>query len=92
MRMDNNMTIAKQMDIRKNIKSFFDLAAGGETLFVPRKQNKNVVVISQAEYEDLQKAKRNAEYFAMLDKSYEQFSQGKVVIKTMEELEAMEDE
>ena len=51
------MTVVKQMDIRKNIKHYFDLAFNGDTVFVPRKENKNVVVISQKEYEDLQKAK-----------------------------------
>lgn len=87
------MTIAKQMDIRSNIKAFFDLAADGETVIVPRKQNKNVVVISQAEYEELQKAKRNTEYIDMLDRSYEQIKTGKVIVKTLAELEAMaEDE
>jgi len=84
------MTVAKQMDIRTNIKSFFDLAASGETLFCPRKNNKNVYVISQQEYEELQKAKRNAEYLAMLDLSIEQIKAGKIVSKNLEELEAME--
>ena len=35
------------------------------------------------------KAARNAEYLAMLDRSDEQFHAGKVVRKTMDELEAM---
>ncbi len=83
------MTVVKQMDIRKNIKHYFDLAFNGDTVFVPRKENKNVVVISQKEYEDLQKAKRNAEYLAMLDRGYADMAQGKGVTKTMEELEAM---
>ena len=83
------MTVAKQMDIRKNIKHYFDLAFNGDTILVPRKENKNVVVISQKEYEDLQKAKRNAEYLAMLDRGYADMAQGKGITKTMEELEAM---
>ncbi len=84
------MTVAKQMDIRKNIKYYFDMAFSGDTILVPRKENKNVVVISQKEYEDLQKMKRNAEYLAMLDRSDKELKAGKVVVKTMEELEAME--
>ena len=54
------MIATKQMDIRANIKKYFDLAFNGETIIVSRKQNKNVVVISEAEYNDLQKAKKNA--------------------------------
>ena len=47
-------------------------------------------MINEAEYNSLQKAKRNAEYLAMLDKSGEELKAGKVIVKTMEELEAME--
>ena len=35
------------------------------------------------------KAVRNAEYLAMLDESERQLREGKIVIKSMEELEAM---
>ncbi len=44
-------------------------------------------MINEAEYNALQKAKRNAEYIAMLDKSDEELKAGKVVVKTIEELE-----
>lgn len=37
------------------------MAFNGDTILVPRKENKNVVVIFQNEYEELQRAKRNAE-------------------------------
>jgi len=66
------MIAAKQMDIRANIKKYFDLAFSGEPVIVSRKQNKNVVVISESEYNNLQKAKNNAEYLAHLDRSFEQ--------------------
>ena len=55
-------------------------------------ENKNVVVISEQEYNELQRAKRNAEYLAKLDRSFAQLKQGEVVIKSMEELERMADE
>ena len=60
------MLTIKQMDLRANIKKYFDLAFNGEAIIVSRKQNKNVVVISEAEYNELQKAKRNAEYLKKL--------------------------
>ena len=75
-----------------NIKKYFDLAFNGETIVVSRKENKNVVVISEQEYNELQRAKRNAEYLAKLDRSFAQLKQGEVVIKSMEELERMADE
>lgn len=54
------MIATKQMDLRANIKKYFDLAFNGETIVVSRKENKNVVVISEQEYNELQRAKRNA--------------------------------
>lgn len=86
------MTIVKQMDIRANIKKYFDIAFNGEPVIVPRKENKNVVILSGKEFKELEKTKNNAAYLAMLDKSDEQLRQGKVVVKTMEELEAIEAE
>lgn len=86
------MTVAKPMEIRANLKKYLDIAFSGDTVFIPRKNNENVYVISQAEYEELQRAKRNAEYLARLDKSFEQLEQGKIITKTLDELEAMADE
>lgn len=88
----NIMTIAKQIDIRDNIKKYFDMAFHGETIIVPRKENKNVVIVSQTEYEELQNAKRIAEYYAMLDKSFEELKRGDVIVKSLEELRGMENE
>lgn len=83
------MTIVKQMDLRSNIKKYLDLAFGGETLVVPRKENKNVVILSEREYKEMEKARNNMAYLAKLDLADEQIRQGKVIVKTMEELEAM---
>ena len=84
------MIATKQVDIRANIKKYFDLAFDGEPIIVSRKDNKNVVVISEKEYNDLQKAKRNAEYLTKIDKSMEQLRQGKTISFSIEELEEME--
>jgi len=86
------MIATKQMDIRANIKKYFDLAFNGEPVIVSRKENKNVVIISEAEYNDLQKAKRNAEYLAMIDESVRQMERGETISFTMEELMEMESE
>ena len=53
------MTIVKQMELRSNIKKYFDLAFGGEVVLVPRKENKNVVILSEQEYKELEKARNN---------------------------------
>ncbi len=56
------MIAAKQVDVRKNIKKYFDMAFNGEPVIVSRKENKNVVIISEAEYNALEKARKNAEH------------------------------
>ena len=86
------MTIAKQMDIRANIKKYFDMAFDGEPIIVPRKENRNVVIMSESEYKELDKLRRNAEYLKMLDESDRQMRESKVIVKTMAELEAMAEE
>ena len=84
------MTIVKQMDIRSNIKKYFDMAHGGEVIIVPRKNDKNVVIISEDEYKEFEKYKRNAEYLMMLEKSMQQAKEGGFVEKTIEQLESYE--
>lgn len=49
------MLIAKQIEIRNNIKAYFDTAYDGEEIIVPRKQGRNIVIISENEYIKLNK-------------------------------------
>jgi antitoxin YefM len=87
------MVITKQMNLRTHIKHYFDLAFSGEPVFVARKKNENVVVISQSDFEEyqrLQKEKNNAEYIAMLKQSMAEAEAGGFIAKTIEELEACE--
>ena len=51
-----------------------------------RPHNQNLIVISEAAYRELEKLRRNAEYLAKLERSMQQFKEGKVVVKTMDEL------
>ena len=52
--------------------------------------NQNLIVISETEYRELEKLRRNAEYLAKLERSMQQFKEGKVIVKTMDELLHME--
>lgn len=79
--------------IRNNLKNYCDKATDDyETVIITRKDEKNVVIMSLEKYNALIKAARNAEYLDMIDASMEQAKQGKVVVKTIEELEKMADE
>lgn len=56
------MLVAKQNEVRSNMKTYFDTAYNGEAVFVPRVGNRNVYIISENEYAELQKAKKNSDY------------------------------
>ena len=84
------MLAVKSMDVRDNFKSFCDKVFGGETLIVSRPKNQNVVMMSESEYNNIMKAKRNAEYLTMLDKSMAEAETGKFIMKSIEELGELE--
>lgn len=79
--------------IRENLKAYCDrVTDNNETVIVTRKGEKNVVIISLDEWNALQKAARNAEYLGKLDRAVADIKAGRVVVKTIDELEAMENE
>lgn len=64
--------------IRENLKSYCDKVTDDkETVIVTRKGEKNVVIISLDEWNELSKAAKNAEYLNMLDRSFNQLRSGK---------------
>lgn len=83
------MTAVKSIDLRDNFKNFCDKVFRGETIIISRPKNENVVLISENEYNNLQKAKHNAEYLAMLEKSFSEAKEGNIVIKNVEDLETL---
>ena len=86
------MLVVKSMDVRNNFRDFCDRVFHGETVVVSRRRNENIVMISENQYNDFLKAKKNAEYLSKLDRSFEQLRNGEVIVKSMDELERMADE
>ena len=84
------MLAVKSMDLRDNLKTLCDKVFHGETLIISRPKNENVVMLSEKKYNEMVKAKRNAEYLTMIDESIEQLHQGKTISFSFEELKAME--
>lgn len=79
--------------IRENLKSYCDRVTDDhETVIVTRKDEKNVVIISLEEWNELQRIVRNAEYLGKIDRAVAELNAKKGITKTMEELEAMADE
>ena len=84
------MLAVKSMEVRDNFKGFCDKVFNGETLIVSRPKNENIVMVSEREYNEMMKAKRNADYLAMLDKSMDEAAAGGFITKTIAELEDCE--
>lgn len=76
----------KSMDVMENFKALCDRVFRGETLIISRPENENIVMMSEKEYNDIMKAKHNAEYFDMLDKSMAEAEKVGIVIKSIDEL------
>lgn len=55
------MIAARAVDVRANMKGYMDMAYNGEPVIVSRRQNRNVVIVSEQEYNDLHyKPSKNA--------------------------------
>ena len=79
--------------IRENLKFYCDkVTDSNETVIVTRKDEKNVVLISLDEWNELQRALKNAEYLGKLNRSLADINSGHVIRKTMQDLEEMADE
>lgn len=64
--------------VRNNLKDYCDKVTDAhETVIVTRKNEKNIVLLSLERYNQLEKAAKNAEYLAMLDRSMAQLEAGK---------------
>ncbi len=86
------VTATVATDLKANFKYYMDRAADDDSIIITRPKHKNAVLIGEDEYNDLLRAKNNAEYFEKLNRSIDQAKEGNVVVKSIEELEAMADE
>lgn len=84
------MLALKAIDVKNNFKSICAQVFGGETVMLSRPKNQNVVMISEEEYNNLSRAKRNLEYLTKLENSIRQTENGFAATKSLEELRAME--
>jgi len=85
-----HMIAIKTIDIRNDFKKVSNLINSGETVLISRPKNENLVIISEKEYNELEKARRNVEYMNMIENSVNEIETGKTISFTMEEIEAIE--
>ena len=84
------MLAANYSDVRNRLKYYCDqICNDDETLIVTRKESRNIVMMSLEKYNRIEKLLKNAEYLDRLNRADEQVKSGRVVVKTMDELEAM---
>ena len=63
--------------LRNKLKYYCDEASdNNQTVIITRKNEKNIVIMSLDNYNQLMKSIRNAEYLAKLDRSMEQIKNG----------------
>ncbi len=70
------ITAVKAKDVKYRFKELCTRIIGGETMLVSRPKNENIVLISETEYAELEKARRNTEYLASIDKRYAALERG----------------
>ena len=75
---------------RRSFKDYCDkVVDNDETVIVTRKKDKNVVIISEERYREMEKAESNSMYLRKLDRGLAQVRAGHGIVKSMAELEAM---
>lgn len=70
-------------DLKSNFKNVCHRVSKGDTVVVSRPRNENIVLLSEKRYNEL-------EYLEKLELARRQSAEGRVVSKTMAELEAFE--
>ena len=84
------MTTLRTVDIVRRTSEVAQAILAGEKVVVARPKNQNWVIMSETAFNEVMREKANAEYLAKLRKSDEDYKAGRVVPKTLDELQAME--
>ena len=86
------MTATITTELKANLKFYIDKAVNGDSVIITRPKKKNAVLIGEDEYNELLRIKENADYLYKMNTSIKQAKEGRVVVKSMEELERLADE
>lgn len=84
------MLAIKPMDMRDNFKAYCEKVILGETIIVSRKNNENIVILSEKEYNEIIKNKKNTEYNKKIEMSLKEIESKNTITFDIEQLEAME--
>jgi antitoxin YefM len=84
------MIAIKTVNLTQNFREIADLVIGGEKVLVSRPKNENLVVITEKEYNELDRLRQNAQYLTKLDNSLKQAHKGEIVKYTKQQMKKME--
>ncbi|MBQ8945844.1 MAG: type II toxin-antitoxin system Phd/YefM family antitoxin [Lachnospiraceae bacterium] len=79
------MVAVKGTTLKNDFKNICDRVFKGEVFIISRPKDENVVMVSEREYMELERIKKNAEYLARIDRAIAQKTAG-----TMQEHELIE--
>ena len=85
-----DMIAIKTANLTQNFREIANLITGGETVLVSRPRNENLVVITEKEYNELERLRQNAQYLAKIDESLKQAQKGEVVKYSKAQMREME--
>ena len=87
------MRTIKTVDLVNNFKDISDWLEENtsEWVTISRPHNKNIVLMSEAEANELAKARRNLEYMMKLEEAINQVEEGKIVMYTKEQMRDYEE-
>jgi len=84
------MVALRTVDMRNDFKKVSEIVKTGEKVLIARPHNDNLVILSEREYNELDKMRRNIEYLAKIDEGIKELEQGMGVTLKIEDLEIME--
>jgi len=84
------MVALRTVDMRNDFKRVSEIIKAGEKVLIARPHNDNLVVLSEKEYNELDKIRRNTEYLAKIEEGIKELEQGKGITLKIEDLDAME--
>ncbi|MBQ5954119.1 MAG: type II toxin-antitoxin system Phd/YefM family antitoxin [Lachnospiraceae bacterium] len=80
------MIAVKGTTVKNDFKSICSRVYAGEVFVISRPKNENVVMISERDYNELEKMRKNLEYLTKIDRAVAQRNAG-----TMQEHDLIED-
>lgn len=70
------MFAIKSSTVRKDFRDICERVYGGDIITVVRPDDKNIVMLSEYQYAELEKARRNEAYRAMIDRRFDALDRG----------------